>query len=646
MLLAPKANGAVLASHSPIEEIRFDYKTRAYFVALALYLLVTTCVGINGSSVGRWANVFGDTSARTNILGTAKAIRSDEWAIQTPAILSQCNTSPRFPTENYSLGASKAPLLMSVPVKHFSTFLRPQFWLFFVADVDRAFAFYWSMKAVSLLSGMFLLLMLILRNNFALSLFGSLWVFSSGYIQWWFSSPQMWPELVGSFALLTASLAQIIISRRKESIIVFSILFIVSSFNFVVVLYPPHQVPLAYLGCFLFIGMLAPQLRPIYIELLRNRFRLWSLIAALAISAIVLFLFYSDARQTLEALGDTVFPGRRRSSGGEGSLSDIFNGFLGMFTTEEKFPKDNVCESSNFFLFFPIPAVLLCWDILKRKKAALLESILGCYIAVILIWSFFGFPAIVAKFSLFDRVAWPRPVLALGIASIIWTCLFCHKLAQQNLNYSFGLRIVVTGIMGAALFAHTLYLKSGSAPFIGTQQVLLVTAFVTLTCWLLVAGKAVWFMLAVIVANVSAFGLVNPVRVGLSPITRNNLYSSVRQIVDQDPGAKWVVYGNPVLANLAYATGARVLNGLKYVPHLNEMRQLSDKDEDVAVYNRYGFISLSPTTEPTVRFQSADIEDSYTLIIDPHSESWRRLGITYVLMPEEGGMTLLRANSR
>ena len=153
---------------------------------------------------------------------------------------------------------------MNVPVKHFSMLLRPQFWPFFFVSPERAFAFYWNAKLVILIGGVFLLLLMILDNNFFLSLFGALWVFFSGYMQWWYSSPQEWPELVGCFALYTTAFIQMLISRRKIVVFLSSLVFLIAFFNFVVSLYPAHQVPLAYLSCCITIGVLLPRFRMVY----------------------------------------------------------------------------------------------------------------------------------------------------------------------------------------------------------------------------------------------------------------------------------------------------------------------------------------------------------------------------------------------
>ncbi|MCX7965055.1 MAG: hypothetical protein N2596_00320 [Syntrophorhabdaceae bacterium] len=215
-----------VAEEKERELIRFDFKVKIFLISLFMCLSILTALRINGSSI-EMINILLKIKGNSNILlGTPKPIRVDEWAITTPAILSQYNSKERFPVTNYSLGYGKTPLFMNVPVKHWTTFFRPQYWPFFFIDIERAFAFYWNMKMVFLLGGVFLLLMLLTNNNFILSLFGAFWLFFSGYIQWWYSSPQMWPEMIGCFAIVTISLIYIFLSNKIKEIFIASITFI------------------------------------------------------------------------------------------------------------------------------------------------------------------------------------------------------------------------------------------------------------------------------------------------------------------------------------------------------------------------------------------------------------------------------------
>jgi len=634
--------------NSAFIEIRFDYKTKLFLAVLALYVLITTCFNINGSSVGMWNEVFYDNPHSYTHLGTPNQIRTDEWAFHTPAILSQCNSIPPFSAENYSLGGHKAPLVMNVPVKHFSTFLRPQFWLFFLVGAERAFAFYWSMKLVFLVAGVFLLLMMILDNNFVISLFGALWVYFSGYMQWWYSSPAEWPELVGCFALFTTALIQILVSKRKVMIVLSSVIFLICFFNFVVTLYPPHQVPLVYLSCCIVIGVLSLRFRSVLSELLMNRFRLTFVVLTLVFTAGLLFLFYCDTKHTLKVLADTVYPGMRRSTGGGISIAKIFNGFFGIFMSERNYPRiwGNICESSNVFLFFPVPMMLFGWEWLRQKKVSALNAGFAIYIAIILLWLIWGFPKLVAQVTLFDRVPEIRSLLSLGIASIIWTCLFLHRITKDDTVYTLKFKISITAIMFIGVLIYAFYFNVVTKSFASLFQIIIVCAFVTVASFLLLGRKALLFAGVILIPNIMVHSMVNPICIGLKPILSHPLYEEINHIVHQTPDSKWIVYRTPdtsmpLLANFTYAGGAKVFNGLKYIPNLDEMKELSPKDNDIEIYNRYGYISLSPIKGSKISFALLNWGDLYMISVDPDNDCWKRLGIRYCLLPSHGKIYFL-----
>ena len=240
-----------------------------------------------------------------------------------------------------------------------------------------------------------MLLMILLENNFFLSVFGALWVYFSSYMQWWYSSPAMLPELVGYFALFTSAFIIGLTSKRKTLIIAACFLFLVSFFNFVVSLYPPYQVPLLYLSFCIVAGVILPRWRYVLSESLKNRFGAICICVSLLATAGLLLVWYLDVRQTLDVLANTLYPGMRRTLGGGISTAQIFNGFSGFFVNEINFPKiwKNVCESSNFILLFPIPMTIMCWRWFTQKKMSPLDASLAIFILIIVFWQIAGFPA-------------------------------------------------------------------------------------------------------------------------------------------------------------------------------------------------------------------------------------------------------------
>ncbi len=62
-------------------------------------------------------------------------------------------------------GTDNVGLLAELPVKHVTTWLRPQFWPFFVLPADYAYAAWWQAKGLIMATGVFTLLLLITCNR-------------------------------------------------------------------------------------------------------------------------------------------------------------------------------------------------------------------------------------------------------------------------------------------------------------------------------------------------------------------------------------------------------------------------------------------------------------------------------------------------
>ncbi|MDQ6808770.1 MAG: hypothetical protein M3Z64_05015 [Verrucomicrobiota bacterium] len=290
-----------------------DLPAKRFLILCAFLFVAAVALRLNGSSVFVWKEILHDTANPGGlILGAPQYVRSDEWLVWTPAVLAQSERG--FPAENPALGAGKAPFLYSLPVRHYTMWFRPQLYGFFLFDFDWGYAWYWNVKAFGLLTSMFLLLRMLTGSN-ALGLFGSLWIFFSNYIQWWFSCPPMLPEMLSSWGLAIVMAVVLLRTARWWVKLCAATTFVVCSANFILCLYPPFQIPLVYLGIALLVG---------YVIAFDNsewRGRGWLgllvLLAACAVTVASLVPFFIECRPTFEALSSTSYPGHRRSHGGE-----------------------------------------------------------------------------------------------------------------------------------------------------------------------------------------------------------------------------------------------------------------------------------------------------------------------------------------
>ena len=613
--------------------IRFDRKVLVFLGTLLLFLLLATAFKLHGSSIGMWNRSFPDRAPDAGVLlGKPKLIRIDEWAFMTPAMVSQAESRPSFSAANPSWGPSRTPLIMNLPVRHWSMAVRPQFWGFLVLDLERAFAFYWNMKAFLLLGGLFLLLMLLTGSDFGVSLLGTAWVFFSGFMQWWYSTPAMLPEMVGCVALVLVAMHYLVLSSSRWAIGASALVLSLCLLDSALSLYPPFQVPLLYLGIAILAGSLGPRLAAGHA---RGHlvFRAGSAVLALSAVAVFLGLYYRDAKHAIDLMLGTVYPGSRTSSGGEVALAQVFGGPYGFFMSEGHFPPKwlNVCEASNFVLLFPVPAAALLWWSRRGGRASTLEWSLIAYIVVVLSWMTIGWPHFLAVASAFGLSQGTRSLLGLGLASILLCCIFLAK-SHVNLPRSFAPRVIVGASLLALFLVYSLIFNHATGTFATGNQIALVSLLGAAAGYLLLTRRRVAFAACILLPSMWTFGLVNPVGYGLGPIIETSFFKQVSPLIRRDPAARWAVYGPHTVADLLKAAGAQVFNGAKFVPPLEDLRVIDPKSSGASIYNRYAHIELEPDQGSAVSF-SLYQGDWYIIHIAPSNDIWRRLGMRYVVLP-------------
>jgi hypothetical protein len=615
--------------------VRFDRKTAAFFLLLLTLFALGAAFKVHGSSIGIWHYRLGPAYRSDDsgvLFGTPKGIRIDEWNIFTPAILSQATLHPSFPVVNARWGQGEVPLVFKFPARHWSMILRPQFWGFFVLDVERAFAFYWDIRAVLLLGGTFLLLMVLTENHFWISVVGAAWFLFSGFIQWWYSN-QLLPEMIGFTGLLVVAAHYLVLSPRRWVIAVSGLACLVCAFNFALGLYPPYQVPLFYIGVIVSAASLGPRLRRAEV---RSNLALRVASASLALIglAVLLALFYRDAREGVNLMRATVYPGSRLVSGGDLKLAQVFGGFFGFFMTEQRFPQafygGNICESSSFVLLFPIPAIVVIWRWWHRQPVTAIEWVLLVYIVVFLSWIIVGWPHWLAAASAFGLTQPARAQLALGVGNILFCCIFLAK-SRVDLPRGFARNVSVAGCVMAALLAYALYFNRVTSGFATAGEVALVVLVGGAAGYLLLARQRLPFAICVLAPQVWSYALVNPVAVGLGPVFNARLFQQVSQLVAKDPEARWAAYLDIEAATFLKMAGAKVFNGINIIPPMNDFRTIDPEGLAKSTYNRYGYIVLVPQQGSTVTFKYVQ-SDLYMMAVDPKNDLWRRLGIRYIVL--------------
>jgi hypothetical protein len=603
---------------------------------------------LNGSSSAYWIRDLRTPDAETGLLaGTPRLTRSDEWLFWTPAALAQLHHNPPMPMQNPALGAGAAPLLLSLPVRHYSMVFRPQLWGFFLFDAERGFAWFWATKIFGLLVSYFLLFRLLSSGRVLLSIMASVTVSYSSSVQWFFSSPTMLPEMLASWALMLVAGKSFFepISRMKK---VGAVLVLTgSAINFALSCYPPFQIPLVYLGLTLFSVFLWTRRAQLYHSGLA-----W-LAGSLLLTVAALWQTFAAVRPTLEIIAHTSYPGARRGTGGGMSLLELFSGLLNFFDGQrphlEMFP--NISEASNFFPIWLAAIAGLVWRWWKKRggtgaKSSPLHLALVAFILFFSLYAVVGLPDWLCRITALNFVTEKRALLAIGLAGLILT--FVSLRYDGRALVSGWPRIWLPAIIAIATLAYYLPAQARNPAQLTTGYLAALLGVTTLLGSLYFCARPIVFAAALSGALLLNNFLVNPIGQGLPLLLRSPLAQRIAAIQNADPTAGWLVYERGVTAQFIIASGARVLNGVKAVPNLDLMAQLDGTGLSRDVYNRYALVSLGlPKEEGAAAKFEVVSGDCYRVYVSPFESAWQQAGLKYVVFPrpldvtEKGPMKLI-----
>jgi hypothetical protein len=587
-----------------------------YLLGLWVFFLVLVAFGIHGSSTGVTAGWWAPEKPYSGylfnppqnlssadhgglqelLMAKAQGIRWDELLITTPLALSQLSHHPRFPVVNTNIGNGQNMLISPhVPVWHVATLARPATWGYFFLGAQRGLAWYWWFRVFSCFTVLFLLLEVVLKGNLKLAAFGGFWYCASAYVVCW----SLWPaQLVFFGALACLAAYHLLASTRVATQIISGVLLGLSIPGFVMFLYPPWQVPVAYLFLFVFAGLLIRD--KLYLSFKSiSKYRLLSLAVALLLACGLTLSFLLTCLPDLKVMSNTVYPGKRLSSGGDYSFAMLFKGMYNLMTIYTVQPKiGNESEASSFYYFFP--AVFLGILLSKRllTNLGILGWLLVSYLLGMLVFSLSGIPERIARLSLMSYVPPYRSDIAIGLASII-LCVYTLALIE-DLNKAADGRwhAIVPWVVGGAsvlffVYHGTVLMKTADG-FPPANAVLFASLLAGFLSYCLLGGKSAIFCGALSAILVATTALFNPLATNLDHIYDSELAQQIVRLNNQSTDRPlWICYGGVFPGMLITTLGGRSLTGIHWPPQLALWRSLDPTGGGYEkVYNRYAEVSL------------------------------------------------------
>jgi hypothetical protein len=600
-----------------------------------------TALRFNGSSIGVFHTyLYGNQNDPALVAGQPRDIRSDEWLVRTPKTIAQSNNQYSRIDNNIGNGEDES-VSLDLPYKDWSTVFRPTDWAFFVMGFDYAFAFkWWLMGYLLLISAYFFVLKLLPGKRMIAACTGAILLFSP-FVQWWYE----YDTLASLFFTLFLGLSFIKLMRSKSRItrMVLTALIAWLLVCFALILYPPFQVACALvLAAFVISYLLEIHPRMPSRELLGKM--VYGL-AAIMVSGIVVLVFLHTRSAAVQAIQNTVYPGKRVVKSGGFSKSNLFSGQLDF---QLQFSgkagnylvggvRTNQSEASNFILLLPfmlLPSAYMFWSGWRKDKELDWPLITtGALFVLLLVRLFVPHTSSFFKFFALGYVPHQRLIIGIGLLSAVQTVLIIRWLTnhrKKSLEISpiwVAAYSAVVLILELALNFHIMHNSPG---FIGHYRAIAFSIPIPIVVYLLLRKKYSVAMGILAVFSIFTCLMVNPVYKGTGVLTDTKLSASIKQIASKDNG-RWVAEGL-IWENFPQMNGARSISGTYSYPQLELWRSIDHGTKEY-IYNRYEHaefvIDRSDTTDSTSISLAGG--DHIQILTTPCSTYLKNAGIKYIL---------------
>ena len=631
-----------------------NFHARRFLHALHTYrwwigcslIIVFTLLRISGSSLAFISNHIGGEPYKGTLFGIPRSIRSDEWSVFTPLAFSQAYSGYSRISSIPEASSIDMTMIFGQPAWALATFFRPFLWGFMLFGSDRGLAFFWCARLVVLLLVSYEFGRWLTKDNRQLATAYGVLVGLAPIVQWWFAINSTAEALIfGQAAVLLFRGYLRANSKLRIWLLAMAAMYCLG--GFALVLYPPLQIPLAYVYGLLVIWLIICCHRD---ERLPNR-SLLSMIVPIAVAFVALLICILAViytfRQAILTVFSTVYPGSRISHG-QGLLPYLMDYTANLFMPlEEHQVIPNAPERAMFFSLFPIGLILSIWTLLK-KRDGLIALLLVCDL-FFMIYGLFGFPDWLCHISLMGRTTIGRVKFALGFIDLI---LLFRSLSLLHTDESDEalliasekasaktrlLRNAILAIVTAALLIGATVLLSPAYPlrkiYLVSLMSLLIIMLLAVFEWISGRGYASRLFLSSVLIVVLAGFCVNPIQQGSQSIREGPFVDMALKEVSRihnsanDRPTVFItddsIHGQALIAN-----GIPTVNSVNVYPQLKRWHTIDPQHTSEWIYNRYAYVNIdfTNTGSPTFKLAAPD-----RMIVSSPVKDLHKIGVTHVL---------------
>lgn len=608
----------------------YDFIFKKRYIIAILILFIIVLGKFHGSSIGMWNDYVQPNQdySYTKIIGTNRAIRSDEWLVNTPYAFSQEGNDYGY--YNYNARASKTDMFSSIftPVKSLLILTRPFNIIYILLGNEYGLSFYWYGRLIALLLVTFEFLRLLSKNNKLLSLMGAIALTGSSVVLWWYSNYIV--DLLISSQLTLLLFNQYLKEKSKKNRILCSIGIGWSFSWFIMVLYPAWQIPLGYLSLIFAIYIFTNNFNK------NKEFKDYLyLLISIFIVIVFLIIYFHYGLSTLRIIRDTVYPGKRISIGGNYGLQNFTYIYSLLFPFKDI---GNPCEYSIGVSLFPIPLLVSIFYILKNLfernknfiKNNLLIILLTILSLIFTLYTFIEIPTILAKISLLSFCPSKRISVILSIINLYLLIMMVGKIKINKwYQYLFAILFALLISTVCIYFSHFLYPNYLNLKM---NIILIFFLFVLILSFLLSCKKVCRYIFIGLMILVGIVNLifVNPVSYGTDVIYKKDVSKEIKKIVKSDKDGVWISSNSITLQNFVLLNNAKILNSTNIYPNLKTWYKLDKNKKYLNVYNRYAHIVINFTKDRT----TFELNQSDMFTLNLNYNDIDKLNIKYVISSE------------
>ena len=381
--------------------------------------------------------------------------------------------------------------------------------------------------------------------------------------------------------------------------------------------------------------------------------------------------FYVHSESTIAAVTGTVYPGRRRDTGGHTSLFQLLSAPFGVALADHGTTLEgtNQSEISSFLLLGPFALLQMfrirLRDLGQRWRMLLLGAAAG--LVLVSAWYLVSLPPLVARLLLLDRSPPYRAIIGVGVGGFLLMALFCAAEVEPavgtgepagrvpRLQREFARRVAsgaaVCGVLAFGLYfwAGRQFIDAFRGLGLNLWSVGLFSGLAAVVVWL-TSGRRVLLGGVALIAFGAVVSLVaNPLYLGLGPLTSSPLLPTLHTVAEHpaDPAnTTWLSYAAPPVNDVLLASGLQTVNAVDFYPEADVWKILDPHHRHSYAWNRYANLSFAPGAPGSDPVITLIQDDSVRVTLDPCGTAATQLHIGYVLSPAPVAGSCLHLEAR